>query len=265
MNDIIVAKLLLSFLVGGTWITAATVIADKFGSKIGGFIASLPSTIVVSLFFIGLVQTPAAAVSVTTIVPLVMSFNALFLVMYVFMSKYNFFVGLGSAFVMWFVFSLIAALFVNLSFWMSVFAFLVVSFASYYVLEKKMVLPFHGNKKMTYTPTMLLGRAVFTGTVIAFSVLATYLAGPLVGGIFSAFPAAFTSTLALTYASRGLEFSRAISRTLLSGMVLTILFYTICVRYLYTLYGLWMGTALSYSLSMAWAYVSYRYILHKIH
>ena len=54
-------KLLLSFLVGGCWVTLTTIIAEKFGSKIGGLLGGLPSTIVVSLLFIGLTQNAEVA------------------------------------------------------------------------------------------------------------------------------------------------------------------------------------------------------------
>ncbi|MBN1224817.1 MAG: DUF3147 family protein, partial [Candidatus Aminicenantes bacterium] len=53
MTKIFLIKLVLSFFVGGAWVAAATLIADKYGTKIGGIIIGLPSTLLVSLFFIG--------------------------------------------------------------------------------------------------------------------------------------------------------------------------------------------------------------------
>ena len=48
MTDTFILKLALSFLIGGLWITVASVAAERLGSKIGGVIAGLPSTAVVA-------------------------------------------------------------------------------------------------------------------------------------------------------------------------------------------------------------------------
>jgi hypothetical protein len=52
-------KLLIRFCVGGLWVTLTTIVADRFGSKLGGWIGGLPSTIVVTLFFAGDYQDPS--------------------------------------------------------------------------------------------------------------------------------------------------------------------------------------------------------------
>jgi len=49
------------FIVGATWITTATILAEKIWFEIGGVITGIPSTTVLSLFFIGLTQSPAFA------------------------------------------------------------------------------------------------------------------------------------------------------------------------------------------------------------
>ncbi|MDI9559183.1 MAG: DUF3147 family protein, partial [Pseudomonadota bacterium] len=52
MDNIFVLKLILSFIVGSLWITMVTILAEKYGTRIGGLMAGLPSTILISLFFI---------------------------------------------------------------------------------------------------------------------------------------------------------------------------------------------------------------------
>ncbi len=47
MDNIFILKLVLSFIVGSLWITMGTVLAEKYGTKIGGLIAGLPSTILI--------------------------------------------------------------------------------------------------------------------------------------------------------------------------------------------------------------------------
>ena len=52
MDDIFFLKFALSIIIGGAWIALATVLAEKFGTKLGGVIAGLPSMTAAALFFI---------------------------------------------------------------------------------------------------------------------------------------------------------------------------------------------------------------------
>jgi len=71
---IFLAQAFIQFLGGAApGVTLSTIAAERFGSKIGGLIGGLPSTVIVTLFFIGLTQTPQVAASATTIIPLSMS------------------------------------------------------------------------------------------------------------------------------------------------------------------------------------------------
>ena len=88
--DIFLIKIILAFVIGAVWITLATVIAEKFGTKIGGMVLGLPSTTAISLFFIAWTQSPSVAAEATTIIPIIMGINTLFILGYVFVSKFNF-------------------------------------------------------------------------------------------------------------------------------------------------------------------------------
>ena len=83
MTEIFFLKLALSFIVGSVWISTATILAEKFGTKVGGILAGLPSTMVVALFFIGWTQTPQIAAEAATVVPIIMGIDAVFIVVYV--------------------------------------------------------------------------------------------------------------------------------------------------------------------------------------
>ncbi len=80
MIDPFFVRLLLSFVTGFFWITLLTVVAERFGTKIGGAIAGIPATMVVALLFIGITQSAEMASQATTLVPLVVGLNALFTV-----------------------------------------------------------------------------------------------------------------------------------------------------------------------------------------
>ena len=98
MTDLFLLKLTLSFIIGGLWTITATALADKFGTKIGGFIAGLPSTILLGLFFIAWTQNEKSAVEATTIVPLVGGINYLFLASYAYFLKQGIFSALFISF-----------------------------------------------------------------------------------------------------------------------------------------------------------------------
>ena len=104
--DIFFLKLILSFIVGSVWITCSTVFAEKFGSKVGGVLAGMPSTIVIALFFIGWTQGITAAAEATTIVPVVMGVGAIFVVVYALLSSLNFIFAIIGSLGLWFILTL---------------------------------------------------------------------------------------------------------------------------------------------------------------
>ena len=84
MDTIFLVKIALSFFIGGSWVVLATHLADKLGSKIGGLITGLPSTLLFGLFFLGWTQSSQAAVTATSITPLVGGISSLFLAIWSF-------------------------------------------------------------------------------------------------------------------------------------------------------------------------------------
>ncbi|MCL5430438.1 MAG: DUF3147 family protein, partial [Candidatus Marsarchaeota archaeon] len=101
--DFLIGRILLSFIVAGIWITAVTIIAEKFGSKIGGIFGNLPSNILVSLLFIGWTQTPQFAASSASIVPLAMVIDTVFLFVIIASVKKFGNIAFGFALLSWFL------------------------------------------------------------------------------------------------------------------------------------------------------------------
>ena len=87
MNEIFLVKVGLSSIAGGAWATFATIAAERFGTKLGGIIVGAPATVSITLFFIGWTQTPAFASQATTIIPIIMGINILFIVVYLILSR----------------------------------------------------------------------------------------------------------------------------------------------------------------------------------
>ncbi len=104
-------QMILSFVVGSLWVLLTTLLADRFGSKLGGFIGGLPSTAAVSFFFIGLTQSPQIAAQATTVFPLSYAFTGLFLVLYALFWRRGFICAFGISISAWFFLSACVVLF----------------------------------------------------------------------------------------------------------------------------------------------------------
>src|SRR5512143_2868426 len=94
-------KLILSFFVGSLWVTLTTISAERFGSKVGGLIGGLPSTVVIALLFIGLTQSPGEAAQTTTVMPLAQGLNGLFVLTFMIFIPRGLWAGLSSAMFVW--------------------------------------------------------------------------------------------------------------------------------------------------------------------
>lgn len=258
------SNIVLAFIVGGFWIALTTVAADRFGSKIGGFVGGLPSTVVVAFFFIGLVQSPEIASQATTVFPLVYGFTGLFLVSFAVFSKRNFAAGLVGALVLWFILSSLLVIYKFDNFAYSIIGYLIILIFSYLVLEKYLHLPSAEKSKIHYSKFQIFARGLFGGLMIAFAVFMNKVGGPIFGGIFAAFPAVFISMLIISYKSRGLDFSRTMIKPMLITGMITIVVYGIALRYLYLSSGLILGTIFSFLISMLSAYFTYQFIKKRL-
>lgn len=262
MTDIFLLKLLLSFIIGGLWTIMATVLADKFGTKIGGFIAGLPSTMLIGLFFIAWTQNTQTAVSATTIVPLAEGAKYFFLASYAYFLNRGIFISLTYSFLIWFFLIFISILIKINSYPVSLFIYFLCLICAYLFLEYKLKVKSVSGRVIKYTSSIILFRGFLTGIIVSLAVVMAKIGGPILGGIFSDFPAIFTSTLVITYFSHGEAFSRSITKSLMLGSI-TILVYSMAVRYLYSPFGLIWGTLTSIIISLISGYFIYRFVVKR--
>ena len=257
-------KLVLSFLVGSVWVTLSTLAAEKYGSKVGGLIGGLPSTVVVALLFIGLTQSSSAAASATTVVPLAQGINGLFLVAYLYFVRRGLWTGLLLALAVWATLAGLVLAFGLKNFWISLGGWLVLAVACILIVESAMNIPSRKGAKVRHTRGQVLVRALFGGTVIAFAVMMGKLGGPVFGGVFSTFPAMFLSTLVITYHDEGAEFSQAVGKSLMLSGEVNIVLYAVLVRIFYREWGLALGTAAALVICLASGFLLYLYMKKRL-
>ncbi|AJF61512.1 TPA: DUF3147 family protein [Candidatus Woesearchaeota archaeon] len=263
MNQFL-TNLILAFVTGSLWVILTTAIAEKFGSKIGGAIGGLPSTVVITIFFIGLVESTDVAVQATTMQPLFLSFSGLFLVVYALMAKYGPFKAIAAGIAVWFVLAFIAVAVGYENYAVSLMICLLILLMSYYIFEKKLKIKSSKGIKVRYTPLQILARAAISGAIIVFAVFASRLGGPVFGGMFSVFPAMYSSTMIITHLYRGPKISAALAKTLLVTGVINVAVYSGAVRYFYPVLGLVFGTLAAFGISLVSGYLTYKFIIKKM-
>lgn len=254
MDSQFILKLVLSFLVGSIWITTGTVIAERYGSRVGGLVAGLPATILVSLFFIAWTQSTTVAAEATTVIPVVMGINSFFAVVYIVLVRFNFWLALAGALTLWGFCAYLLVLARFDSFGLSLGLYLFLLLAAHIIVEKWLAVVSEPGKKMKYAFPVILFRALFSGSVIAVAVIMAKVGGPLLGGMFSVFPAMFIGTLVITYYTHGPAFSAAVMKASVLGAV-SVVVYGAAVRYTYIPLGIWLGTLLSLAMSFLCSFV----------
>lgn len=264
ITKIFLLQLLLTFLLGSCWIYFTVLAGIRFGSKVGGFIGGLPSTALLSFFFIGLTQSAERASSVTTIFPIAIAISVLFLVVYASFARKGFITAMFAGLSFWFLATGIIVLFKWENFILNLIIYATVMALAYFILEKHLLIKAVIIDKKGHPEKQLVVRSIFGGAVVLLAVLIAKTGGIVLGGIFAAFPAMFISILTISYKAHGIEFSKAMTKPLMLTGMITIAVYAISIRYLYLFTGLYIGTLLSIGISGASAYLTYRYILPGI-
>jgi len=264
ITKIFLLQLLLTFLIGSCWIYFTVLAGLRLGSKTGGFIGGLPSTALLSFFFIGFTQSPEIASSVTTIFPIAIAISVLFLVVYASLVRRGFILAMLAALGFWFLSIGIIELFKWENFLLNLIIYAVAMLIAYLILEKYLLIRSISSDQSGHPEKHLLIRSVFGGFIVMLTVLIAKTGGHVLGGIFAAFPAMFISILTISYKAHGIEFSRAMTKPLMVTGMITIAVYAIALRYLYLSTGLYVGTLLSIGISGVSAYLTYRYILPGI-
>jgi uncharacterized membrane protein (GlpM family) len=257
-------RVALSFVVGGIWLMLISVIAEKSRHKLAALLGGLPSTVLISLFFIGLNQGTKYAAHATIVTPVVFIIDAYFVLLLIYFARKNYLTGLLVSSVFWFIATWLVVLSkltsypISLTIWVLGMAVLIA------ILRKGSKAKKTEKLAVQFSHTQLVLRSLFAGAVIAFAVLISHYSGPIIGGIFTAFPAAYISTFTILYFARGLNFAESFTRLLIvSGCINTVI-YSIAVYYLYPRFGIYTGTLLAFAASLASSFFIVSYVLDYI-
>jgi uncharacterized membrane protein (GlpM family) len=241
-------QIVLPFIFSALIVILITIIAEKYGTKIGGIIGTLPSTIIIAYVFIALNQGIIFASDSVAVVPAEMGVNLVFICIFAILAYNSTAVAFFGSFFIWIILSGLL-LFLNMhNIYLSILLFIVSMFFTFIVLEKKYKIKSQGKKIVHYTPMKILFRGILTGLIITISVLLSNI-GEVLSGIFTVFPAILSSTMYITVKEHGPNFSAGIAKSMIFGSP-SVMSYATSVHFLYPIYGIFWGSIFAFIISI---------------
>ena len=254
MDRLFIIRAVLSFLMAGIWIAGVTLLAERLGSKIGGLVANLPSHILISLVFLGIINGPDYVVEMTPGIPVGMMLNSVFTFAFVLLLQYGLAVATAGSLVIWAVIAVGAAFLFTDNMLINVIVYVIVTLATYLALEYVFVIRAADTKKKRYSPVQMILRAVFAGSVVVSVLILSKLLNPLVLGIFSVFPAVMMVTMIILAVNQNREFSQATGKVLILSSS-NIVVFGLGIMFTYPRLGIVWGTALSFIAAGLWVWI----------
>ena len=258
-------KYLIYFISGSILITSITIIAEKKSPKIAGIMMSLPVITFLSLLFMAISQgadfSSKAAIwnPIGAIADLVyMGLFAVGIGLPGYIQRntgrgegkngknekiIEILAGLLLGFTGYLLFILVSSKFQIASGWISL-SYLWISAIVFYVLFKRLK-EIKLEKPQLVPAKEIIFRGLFGGGVVAAVVILGDSAGHMWGGLFSSFPGTITPVLILLHLKNGKDMSCCVIKSAPIGLSGTGL-YSCMVWLLYPVYGIIMGTLVSY-------------------
>lgn len=253
MTELFILQLLLSFIVAGIWTATAIEVAERTGTKLGGWLVLLPSKVAISLFFIGGTQTAAFAAQAAHIIPFAMAIDIFSLLVFLLLSKKKGMLPFAAALVAWAILSLLLGMSGYSDMLAGTLIYAASAIAIFHFLGSKLhIASYAGRKSKPKSISDFVGRAAFIGAFVAIAIVLAAFSGPVWGGIFAAFPAIIFSTLYVVSKNDGMAFARSMGKMMVLSSVNVVL-YAILVAFAYPALGVVWGTIISYSAIIVFA------------
>ena len=94
-------QLLISFILGGLFIALQSLIAERVKGFWRNIVLTVPSTMALGLFFIGLTKTPQDVVQASLMVPAGLSADYIFVMFFALLARFNFYISLIGSLSAW--------------------------------------------------------------------------------------------------------------------------------------------------------------------
>ena len=246
--DSLIFQTAASFFFSALVVIIITIVAERYGTKIGGLIGTIPTTIVIALIFIGLNRGTVFASEVAAVTPAGMGINLVFLCVFVLLAKRSLLLSLVCSLAFWALLASILFFLQITNILFSLFIYLMFLVFTFVVLEYWKKIPSVESKKIHYTPMKILFRGLLAGVVIAVAVSFSQV-GSVLSGIFTVFPVVFLSTMVISMRDNGAEFAGGIAKSMIVGSC-SVVGYASAAHILYPIHGIIWGTIESFLVSL---------------
>jgi uncharacterized membrane protein (GlpM family) len=241
------------FVLSALVVILVTITAEKYGTKTGGVLGTLPSTIIIAFLFIALDKGTQFASNSVAVVPAEMGINLVFLLLFVLLSQKRIFVALIGSLFGWTMLTIVIYYSNLTNIVVSLAAYILCFLLTFLILDKKKKITSRDTIKVHYTPFKLLGRSLIAGIVIAIAVTFSNV-GTILSGIFSVFPAIFLSTMLISIREHGASFTGAMAKGMIYGSP-SVVSYAVAIHFLYPLAGILGGTIGAFLIALAVAMI----------
>jgi uncharacterized membrane protein (GlpM family) len=247
----VILRTVLSFVIAGTWISLASFLGERLGSKVGGLITNLPSNIFISFIFIALTKGVPFTAEAARAIPLGMSINTLFIFVFIMTVRR----GLGKAIFIsllaWLLAAIPAAAYPVRDIITSFVIYVTVCAVGFVTVEFGLKIKSVPKRIVPFSLSNIVFRALFAGTVVASAVLIAQISPPYITGLVVSFPAVMMSTLVILAKTQGADFTRGTGKILLLSSS-NIIVYAFAVAFFYPILGIPLGTLASFACAFAW-------------
>lgn len=259
-NEITALRAIAAFLVAGCYVATTARLAERFGSKIGGLIIALPSTVFVGIVFITWQEGHSGLREVSAVLPVTVAAATVFLTVFIRLSSRGLLVAYTAAVAAWLAITVPVGLthFHNfpIAIALSIGIFAVTTMAFRHT-------PHRAARPIKQSWRLILVRFAVAGSVACVTVIIARLAGPIWGGICASFPAVFSASLFLMARSQGIEFTASLGRTMIVGCMANVVF-GIAIW----IFSAWMGSvqtiALAYACALLFGLWAYRFLIEAL-
>lgn len=254
MSSLFLQQLILSVVIAGVWIGGVTLLSERLGSRLGGMISNLPSTILVSLLFIGITQSPEFAAQSTVTVPLGMTISTLFLFAFILLIPFGLGWALAGSITTWVGFAILSSFFQDTGRLTWTIVYFAVAIGSWLIAERVLKIQSAPKTGRRYTWWQILIRAAFAGSVVGTAVLIGRSGSAFWTGIFSTFPAVMLSSMVILTLSAGPAFARALGKIMLLAST-NIIIYGHFAGLFFPRIGLAWGSIISFIIATLWVWL----------
>lgn len=248
-------KIIISFIAGGLFIALQTLIGERVRGFLRNVILTIPSTMALGLIFIGITKTPNDVVETARIIPAALASDYLFVTIFALLSAYGLFFSLAGSFFAWTLGAFLILKFPPETFLTSIFIYglplIIIGYLIVRILPQVPDLkPFPMNIKH------IIFRSFIGGSVIALVVILSNTLGNIWGGLFSAFPAVFTSTFIIYTQLQGKKVIPSVSKSLFFPGSIGLIIYALVAAITFPIWGIWLGTLAAYSANFLFFWLS---------